>query len=176
MLKLKLKLGIWCEESTHRKRPWCWERLKAGGGWQKMKWLDDITNSVDMKLSKLWEMMKYREAWHAAVFAKSCKESDTSVTEQLQRIRTRGHTRKNFYKELTHVFIEAEKSQEIPWKAWEPAGSQASGGESRFSLAHPFILSDLLGIGWNIGEDRLLYPVCWFKWQSYPETSSWHPE
>ena len=71
-------LATWCEEPTHWKRPWCWERFEGQRrrGWQRMRWLESITDSMDMNLSKHCETVKHREAWCCRPWGR--KELDTT--------------------------------------------------------------------------------------------------
>ena len=65
-------------------------------GWQRMRWLDDITNSMNMSLSKLWEMVKDREAWCATVYGVTKSQTRLSNWTQQQQL---GRT---FLREVPH--------------------------------------------------------------------------
>ena len=67
MMKLKLQIfGHWYEELTHLKRPWCWERLGAGGGGDDRGWDCWMASPSQWTwVCNIWELVMDREAWCA---------------------------------------------------------------------------------------------------------------
>ena len=109
-------LDNYSPHKCHWERTWCWEILRPRGeGIQRIRYLDCITYSMDMNLSKLWQIVKDRETWCAAVHGVTKSRTWLWLNNNITGL----WIVRGLISHLRHAFILSESPEQLPLLAYQ---------------------------------------------------------